>query len=204
MFSFVVCFSLPYIRRAPWPWVIYAGGIGAVLDKGYWEFSLSVVVHVDLWPLFRLFLYISWTSWLYILGMDKIATLVWGSDGIHSFYILLLYHDMLYLSWGYSFEDDGPIFVGARLVIISDILFLLSYCYDYSSLCFYFLLLVFVESVSLTLCRLAGNPSRRIILPFVHNFQRVISIKLSFEINWIKSLYFFYLFKIEILSYQKL
>ena len=74
---------------------------------------------------------------------------------------LLLSFDMLYFSFeDYSFEDDGSTFVGTRLVIIYVRLLCLScsYCYDNSSIRFLFLLLVFVESVSLTLSHLAGNP----------------------------------------------
>ena len=50
--------------------------------------------------------------------MDMVATLRWGSDDIHSFFIQLILHDMLYSSFeDYFFENVDPAFVGVRLVI---------------------------------------------------------------------------------------
>ena len=79
---------------------------------------------------------------------------------------LLLSYDMLYSSFeDYSFEDDGSACECASCYVFMILYLSCSYCNDNSSLRFLFLLLVFVESVSLTLRHLAGNPSRRISLP---------------------------------------
>ena len=143
----------------------------------------------------RLALFMSFLCLLSILvyyfgiGFDCNSCL--GSNGLHSSFILLIYHDMLYLSWGYSFEDDGSTCGCASCLVCMIHVFFCSYCCYYCSLYLYLLLLAFVESVSLTRRLLAGNPSRRINLPFVYNLQRVISIKLNLESNCIKTLLFF-------------
>ena len=71
---------------------------------------------------------------------------------------LLLSYDTLYSSFeDYSFEDDGSACGCASCYVFMTLYLPCSYCYDNSSLRFLFLLLVFVESVSLTLSLLAGN-----------------------------------------------
>ena len=146
---------------------------------------------------------------MYILGMGVIATLALGIDGIHSCFILLFSHIMLFT----SLEDillkttTRPLWVRVLLFIYDMILCLFcSYCYDYCSLYFLSLLLAFVESVvSRTLRRLAGNPSRQISLPFYFiTFKEAISIKFSLEINWIKLFISFFPYKLDILSHQNL
>ena len=97
----------------------YAGGIGAETDR-------HAVESVVLWLLSVHFVHrhclchflclLSYCSFLF--GIDVAATLRLGSDCIRLVYVLLISHSMLYsLFEDYSFEDDGPTFVGARLVI---------------------------------------------------------------------------------------
>ena len=54
---------------------------------------------------------------MYILGMDVIATLVLGSDDIHSCFILLISHIMLFTSLEDILLKTTTRLVGARFVI---------------------------------------------------------------------------------------